>query len=202
MKVSPKSEKSGRGKYCSKKCYNAGRKCSLVDKKCSNCLRVFKVPKWKEYVGKKWWFCNKNCYGQFIKNHPEFHRQYRPEKLTNHPVLTKELLWKEYVVNGMKMTDIAIKYGYGYVSINSWIKRYGIPTRTQADYLPKTTIAAIGRLIREKRGDRCELCAWDKARCDVHHKIAQRDGGLHTEDNLIVLCPNCHRLVETNKLKI
>ena len=43
-------------------------------------------------------------------------------------------------------------------------------------------------------GNKCERCGWDKARCDVHHRDAKASGGLHTIDNAIILCPNCHRL--------
>jgi predicted HNH restriction endonuclease len=43
-------------------------------------------------------------------------------------------------------------------------------------------------------GNRCEICGWDKARCDVHHRKPKSKGGLHTIRNAIVLCPNCHRV--------
>lgn len=43
-------------------------------------------------------------------------------------------------------------------------------------------------------GNRCERCGWDKARCDVHHRHLKSKGGLHTLDNAVVLCPNCHRI--------
>lgn len=43
-------------------------------------------------------------------------------------------------------------------------------------------------------GNKCQRCGWDKARCDVHHREAKAQGGLHTIRNAIVLCPNCHRV--------
>lgn len=43
-------------------------------------------------------------------------------------------------------------------------------------------------------GNKCQLCGWDKARCDVHHKTMKSIGGPHTLENAIVLCPNCHRI--------
>lgn len=43
-------------------------------------------------------------------------------------------------------------------------------------------------------GNACQICGWSVARCDVHHRKAKADGGLHTLDNAIVLCPNCHRV--------
>ena len=43
-------------------------------------------------------------------------------------------------------------------------------------------------------GNRCERCGWSEARCDVHHRAAKATGGLHTIENAVVLCPNCHRV--------
>lgn len=58
-------------------------------------------------------------------------------------------------------------------------------------------IAAI-----RKYGNKCEICGWDKARCDVHHRIPKSVGGLHTLQNAIVLCPNCHRETHNEMVKI
>jgi hypothetical protein len=46
-------------------------------------------------------------------------------------------------------------------------------------------------------GEKCMICGWNKAPCDVHHKKAKAIGGLHTIDNGIVLCPNCHREIHS-----
>lgn len=68
-----------------------------------------------------------------------------------------------------------------------------------------------GRIYKTKRawalailrikGNKCERCGWDKAPCDIHHKIPRSQGGKNTIDNGSVLCPNCHR-VEHFKLSI
>lgn len=42
--------------------------------------------------------------------------------------------------------------------------------------------------------DRCERCGWNLSSCDIHHIIPKSDGGTNNRSNLIVLCPNCHRL--------
>lgn len=55
----------------------------------------------------------------------------------------------------------------------------------------------IRERIFKKRGRRCELCKWDKKNeqgvcpVQVHHKNGRQS---HAEENLIVLCPNCHSL--------
>ena len=43
-------------------------------------------------------------------------------------------------------------------------------------------------------GNKCERCGWAAARCDVHHRLPKAAGGLHTIQNAVVLCPNCHRV--------
>ncbi len=46
------------------------------------------------------------------------------------------------------------------------------------------------RLLVEA-GHRCTVCA---EKCfEIHHIVERRAGGGHDEDNLIVLCPNCHQ---------
>lgn len=48
-------------------------------------------------------------------------------------------------------------------------------------------------------GNKCEICGWSEARCDVHHRILKSRGGLHTIKNAIVLCPNHHRIEHARK---
>ena len=78
------------------------------------------------------------------------------------------------------------------------IKKYGVWNRGKSYLIEngihcyKTrqswSIAAI-----KEFGNKCQKCGWDKARCDVHHKIEKSKGGLNTLDNAQILCPNCHR---------
>jgi MinD superfamily P-loop ATPase len=52
------------------------------------------------------------------------------------------------------------------------------------------------RVIAEFRRtyeDRCTICGWCSAACDVHHIKPLKDGGADTLPNLIYLCPSCHR---------
>ena len=53
---------------------------------------------------------------------------------------------------------------------------------------------AAAKAVVRVRGSACERCGWDKARCDVHHRVARYDGGLNTIRNGEVICPNCHRV--------
>lgn len=44
---------------------------------------------------------------------------------------------------------------------------------------------------------KCQLCGWDKAPCD-RHRISKEKG--YTEENVLILCPNCHRLATLNRI--
>ena len=48
----------------------------------------------------------------------------------------------------------------------------------------------------------CSFCKWNKCNCDIHRIKNGKDGGRYTKENIIVLCPNCHRLVHRGLIKI
>lgn len=54
----------------------------------------------------------------------------------------------------------------------------------------------------ELRDIPCSICGWNKTTCDFHRKKYGRNGGQYTKENIIVLCPNCHRLVHRGLLEI
>lgn len=41
----------------------------------------------------------------------------------------------------------------------------------------------------------CSICSWDKATGDIHHIVEISEGGTNDMNNLIYICPNCHRCV-------
>lgn len=59
--------------------------------------------------------------------------------------------------------------------------------------LSKRTISKI--LHRANAG--CSLCGWNESTCDIHHIIQKKHGGSDDMDNLILVCPNCHRIIHT-----
>lgn len=44
----------------------------------------------------------------------------------------------------------------------------------------------------------CEICNWDKSARDLHHIIEVSNGGTTEINNLICVCPNCHRMIHSN----
>jgi len=47
----------------------------------------------------------------------------------------------------------------------------------------------------------CTLCGLTGP-CDRHRVIMGKDGGKYIKGNVIILCPNCHRLLHLGKLEI
>lgn len=63
--------------------------------------------------------------------------------------------------------------------------------------LSKRTISKILKRANKE----CQLCGWNESSCDIHHIIPRKDGGSNDTKNLIVVCPNCHRILHTIKDK-
>lgn len=65
--------------------------------------------------------------------------------------------------------------------------------------LSKRTISKILKRANKE----CTLCGWNESTCDIHHIIPKSQGGTNEHNNLIIVCPNCHRIIHTtNKYTI
>ena len=61
---------------------------------------------------------------------------------------------------------------------------------------------AANKLDRKcNKRNECVLCGW-KGPCDLHRIKFGRDGGRYIKGNIIVICPNCHRLIHKLSLCI
>ena len=73
----------------------------------------------------------------------------------------------------------------------------GEPQSSSADSTIEKTPPTPERLKNELRLDRadgrCEYCGEEMDFLEVHHIKPRSEGGPNTRNNLIVLCPNCHR---------
>lgn len=54
----------------------------------------------------------------------------------------------------------------------------------------------LGLRARKIFGNVCARCSWKEAPCDAHHIVARSAGGSNELTNIIILCPNCHRLAD------
>ena len=74
-----------------------------------------------------------------------------------------------------------------------------INSLTSIKDLSKRTITKI--LERSNKG--CSICGWNESTCDIHHIIPKSQDGSNEHNNLIIVCPNCHRIIHTtNKYSI
>jgi len=65
----------------------------------------------------------------------------------------------------------------------------------------RTLTTAQKRELERTVGWKCELCGKKlTVKPDIHHITPKAEGGSDKDSNLIVLCPNCHRLVHTEKI--
>jgi len=48
----------------------------------------------------------------------------------------------------------------------------------------------------------CARCDWKESTCDIHHINGRKIEDPHNHKNLIILCPNCHRLAHNKKIDI
>jgi len=60
----------------------------------------------------------------------------------------------------------------------------------------RTKMKIISRL-----NAKCSLCGWCESSCDLHHIIPKKENGNGKNNNLILVCPNCHRILHTIKDK-
>jgi predicted restriction endonuclease len=51
-------------------------------------------------------------------------------------------------------------------------------------------------------GNKCAVCSWSEASCDAHHIIPVSTGGENIVENIIILCPNHHRLAHNGILTV
>ena len=141
-------------------------------------------------------FCNRSCAAKFnnrgkVKNgvaHP-FYGVERGCQICGNPVRQFSLA---FCSRKCGHRGIYLKF------IEGW-KRGDVDGRKGAD----STSSHINRYLREKFGNKCSRCGWDevntytkKVPVQVHHKDGDHRNMI--EDNLDLLCPNCHSLTPTH----
>lgn len=108
--------------------------------------------------------------------------------IQNHKTMIDKKIAKALTEKGIKEASVwNIKYRRRKLGIKKYL--YGDIKKHKA----WVRLQAI-----KKYGTACELCGY-KLSIDTHHIIPKHKGGLHTIENLMVICPNCHALI-TRKL--
>ena len=187
-----------RGKYCSRKCYYKAIKAKTVVAECDNCGKKVYRSIWRMKM--KHIFCSRRCFGEYRKKFPK--------KFPNYVGINKSIeldinvLKDLYVSKKKTMKQIADKFNCGYGVILRYFKTMDIPMRNRGDYCRRSSHSYWQKFLNRKYNHTCQICGWSKTVCDIHHKKAPINGGKNDEKNLILVCPNCHRLIHKNILKI
>lgn len=58
-----------------------------------------------------------------------------------------------------------------------------------------------GRCPEGMQATSCSVCNW-LGPCDRHRILFGMDGGRYRQGNVVILCPNCHRLVHLGELEL
>ena len=56
----------------------------------------------------------------------------------------------------------------------------------------------VRKLVRERDGNRCVFCGAEETkncRLQLHHLKYRSKGGTNSPDNLVLVCPNCHKCI-------
>jgi hypothetical protein len=73
-------------------------------------------------------------------------------------------------------------------------KRYKMPYHPRERKKHQQDVLGVSELP-------CAICGWHESYCDRHRIIYGKDGGGYTKENVIPLCPNCHRLEHVGKVR-
>lgn len=149
-------------------------------------------------------FCCKSCSISFgNKNRNKQNRNIINKKISdgvkryfeNNP---KEIKYYDYICEkcGEHFTSTKIRNGRHIHCDNckrKVVHYKDINNVTTIKDLSKRTVTKI--LTRSNKG--CSICGWNEATCDIHHIIPKSKGGSNEHNNLIIVCPNCHRIIHT-----
>ncbi len=67
--------------------------------------------------------------------------------------------------------------------------------RNNADSLFQLSKRTVSKILERAGKNSCAICGWSEGRCDIHHIIERKNGGTDDHNNLIIVCPNHHRLI-------
>lgn len=162
---------------------------------CKNCGKVIELRDGETpSVTKQRVFCSSECYSEF-----------QSQKMKNNKIRKRKTLCclncgKELKKYQSKFCDSKCKHDYQYKEyVNRW--KSGLVDGLRGEY---QLSLHIQRYIKEKFDNKCCECGWNKVNPITGHsplEIHHIDGDYknNSEDNLILLCPNCHSLTNTYK---
>ena len=191
--------------------YLSKRKYEIIKKICPICNIEFETK--KDFKDEKT-TCSKSCSNKYFKNginNPNFDITKKTEMYNK---VTNSLLNhynndtnfnenNEYEYNCIKCDNFFVskkiirndrKKHCDYCKLNR-------PHSIDPSSLFDLSVRTISKILKRAK-IKCVMCSWDKTSLDIHHIIPKCDGGSDDDNNLICVCPNCHRLAHENKYTI
>lgn len=176
---------SGKGSYCSNQCRIAARKLKLVTAKCRLCSKEFIK---QEGGSRKRVFCSRDCGNKFAG----ITRANQSELIKCRCGIAIKRCEKKSCSRKCSVRFIYEDF------IRKW--KNGEHPGHRNKYF--TICNPVRKYIKDKYDNKCADCGWNKINpttgnipLHIHH--IDGDVSNSTEDNLILLCPNCHSLTET-----
>lgn len=157
----------------------------------------------KELKGDQYSFCSRSCSATFNNKKRNSHKELNEASIKPKKVkLDKKCLFCGNIINSRNKFFCSNLCQLNYQKqqyLNNW--KLGLESGLSGEF---GISSYIRNYLLNKSNYKCELCGWgeintftNKIPLEIHHK----DGNYlnNSEDNLQVLCPNCHSLTETFK---
>lgn len=149
-------------------------------------------------------FCCKSCSISYVNKHRILDREKINKNISEglkkyNKENPKEIIYYDYICEkcGKLFKSPKIKNGR-HIHCDECKRKVihykDINSLTSIKDLSKRTITKI--LLRANKG--CSICGWNESTCDIHHIIPKSKGGTNDHNNLIIVCPNCHRIIHTS----
>jgi hypothetical protein len=170
----------------------------MIHKKCKECNKDFTAR------GNNRKFCSRHCAGKY--NYNKFNKLNTRDSREKQRTVMKQKFAKDKVFR-QKTIDKLKKWRQEnpdkILRGEKLSKLVGNATKGKYNLFPKNIYDMSGR-TRQKVIQRlrlsCFRCEWNEGTCDLHHIHGKKIEDCDNHCNLVVLCPNCHRLVHNNKI--
>lgn len=193
-------KRKGDAVFCSRKCSASRQEKKLHDLTCSQCGKTFYRKPSERKLNNN--YCSRLCSNvassQHIQNNPDL-------KHTKGRAITCQNCGDVFYVKPHRVD----KAKFCSKSC-AWANRFNMPlaksTRNtnganNPNFKNTNNHVTARQTAIKYFGHKCMICGWNIV-VDVHHISPRRHGGKNTLDNLIVLCPNHHRMADLRLIEV
>ena len=192
-----KRNKSG-GVYCSRKCAAKRQQRELSDLVCSQCGRTYYRKPSERKLNNN--YCSRTCANQArsrtLQDIPDLRTVQGVEVVCQNCNASFHV--KPHKVGKAKFCSRACAHATRFGQ-QSPSEHKGMPGNSNPNFRGTNNATTARENAIKFFGKRCMICGWAEV-VDVHHIIPRRHGGTNNLDNLIVLCPNHHRLADLKRI--